>query len=220
MSQEEDDVPQRRRGFGQPTEFIDAVTRPHKSANTSEIPVPPVRIAPGPTELLESPTRMMGSAEEPAAVRPGTDITRIMAAAVDVQRAAEAMVVEDRPLVAQVLGGVVAALSGTSTTGALEAAIARLVKELWLVDSGIGGRFGEAELSRLLVEIAIGVAAGVEPQQRAAEEIAAMSARRAAEYRRLQRAALGRKDQREADRFDARADELEAQVRELRKIAG
>lgn len=220
----EEDAPRRKGYGGQPTEILDAVTRPHHVAATSELPQhdAPVRLVVGPTEHVDGPTRMLNAAEiEPEAMagKRGavSDYTRVVQASAEIRKVAEAMEVEGRPRVAQLLGGIASALSNGPVTSPLEASLCRFTKELWLIDSGIGGEFGPPELSRLFVEIAMMVAVGTAPDDAAVLRIAERSETKAAGYRQLQRQAQGRRDVTAAALWDARADELEAQARELRK---
>jgi hypothetical protein len=227
----EEDAPRPRRPTNAPerTEILDAVTRAHPAAlpRTQSVPVAPVRLLVGPTEHVDGPTVMLPATEREAKAqgpqgsarpRPSVpDTTRILAAAASVRGAAEALEVDSRPRVAQLLGGIAAAMVGDVPCGALEAAACRLTKELWLVDSGIGGRFENEDLGRLLVEIATTVLVGVDPYRKAALDLAHHCEAKAARYRQAAQTSVIEKD---ALCYGARAEALEEEVRHLRKEAG
>lgn len=230
----EEDAPRPRRPTNAParTEILDAVTRPHAAAipKTAGLPVAPVRLVIGPTEHVDGPTTMLPAAEAiatPVGRHGGPpDTTRIAAAAMAARTAAEAMEVDGKAHLAQLFAGISAALVGAAPVGALEIAACRLTKDLFLVDAGIGGSFGNEELARLLVEIATTVLVGVDPYRRAALDLARHCETRAASYRQAAKDAWIRGTGAEPEtvervvlNYEARADELEAQVRHLRQEA-
>lgn len=238
-AEEDAPLPRGRPRIGrEQTVALDAVTRVHPAASpkTESLVEPPVRLVRGPTEHVDGPTSLLAAAENDVLVagpqtsssRPGlVDTTRVVAASSSVQSAAEALVVDGKPHVAQVLSGIAAALVGSAPCGAMEAAFCRLTKELLLVDYGIGGRFEADDLGRLLVEIATGVLVGIDPYRKAALDLARQCEAKAASYRQAARDAwiVGTGAKPEAvDRvifsYEQRADELEHQVIELRRQAG
>jgi hypothetical protein len=226
----EDDVPIRRRAPApDKTEFVDAATRPHRSAMTEQLPsfgVPepppsdvPVRLIRPPTERIDPPTSRLPVAPLPEEFEASDPFDRVAHAAGLLRQAGELLDVDRRPIAAQICAGIAAGLGNAPTQGAIEYVGARIVQRLLLADAGVGGRMTEEQLGQALIAVATEIIAGVDPHRRAIRAIALANESKAAQYRKIAETARARGDALAAAGWETRADEREAHARELRREA-
>lgn len=221
-------------------------TRVHRSGTTSDLPrserdprlagqSAPVRLL-QPTELLpcpfpeddvpEPPPSLLREDERTRQVPvsdsgplPSASTDRIAIASQQLLGVSELLGVDRRGITAQLVAGIAAGLVGSQTSGAVEYVGAHLATRLLLADAGVGGRFNEDHLANAMIELATAIIAGVEPHRRAARHLAVECEAKAKSYRILARQHSDSGDPDLAAQFLTRADEREAQARELIKAA-
>lgn len=244
----DEDAPQPRphRAVPDATVAETARTRVHRSGTTTDLPgyerepklsvqAPPVRLV-QPTEILACPFPQADAPEPPPLLRedentrqvaaadadrlPSSETTdRIAIASEQLLGVSELLGVDRRNITAQLLAGISAGLIGGQTSGAVEYVGAHLVTRLLLADAGVGGRFNEDHLANAMIELATAIIAGVEPHRRAARHLATECEAKAKSYRILAKQHLDAGKTELATQFITRADEREAQARELIKAA-
>ena len=195
----------------------------------------PIALPRQPTELLPPPsgaieleidpahdaevTRRMPSAPSPVAGTIDLGNNRLGDAAMQIRGGVETLNVDGRPLVAQLLTGISAALTATPTTGSLEYVGKQITNALLVAETGAGGHFNEDRLGHLLMELAVEVLSGVDAYSRAARQIARENDDRAATYESLARQAQHGGDLKGALEWKARADERRSHAVALRKTS-
>ena len=225
--QVEDDTPVPRHKGARPDRTVavdqaDARTQRHAASPPTEMltqaawedPQPTPR---EPTEAIPAPealTTKMPSAENLAPapekfdrVGWGADRLEMIASSFDVDRL---------PTTALFIRGLVAGIRDTTADTFVEHLAKRLVQRMMMADHGLGGGLTEPQLTRLLIEIAGEVTAGVTASRQAELKIAKELGEKAARYRNLAEASRLKGDTEGTLQWTTRADTLTAEARRLK----